>query len=61
MSYSEFSYFSGPIGIIIIGIAMKVSKNKEKFGFIQKYWVLLIIMGLFSLIYRLYKLLYVYP
>lgn len=57
MSFIEISSFIAPVGLIIAGIVMKVSNNKEKFSYVQKYWFLYILIGFLLLFNRLYKLL----
>jgi hypothetical protein len=56
MSFLDISSFIAPIGLILAGIIMKVSKNKERFSYVQKYWFFYILIGLFLLFNRLYKL-----
>jgi hypothetical protein len=57
MNFLEISSFIAPLGLIIAGIIMKTSSNKEKFSYVQKYWFIYILTGFVLLINRLYKLL----
>lgn len=57
MKFIEISSFVAPIGVIIAGIIIKTSSNKEKFSYVQKYWFIYILMGFVLLINRLYKIL----
>lgn len=45
-----------PFGIIIAGIIIKVSKDKEKFGVFVNYWSLFIIGGGILLLIKLINL-----
>jgi len=42
MNFLEISSFVAPLGLIIAGIIMKTSSNKEKFSYVQKYWFIYI-------------------
>jgi len=57
MNFLEISSFVAPLGLIIAGIIMKTSSNKEKFSYVQKYWFIYINWFCFTYQYRLYKLL----
>lgn len=56
MSFSEITGFLAPIGLIIAGIIIKLSIDKEKFGIFKKYWLLFILIGVFLLSYKVYKI-----
>lgn len=44
-----------PLGLIIAGIIMKVSVNKEIFGKMDKYWVYFIVLGLLLIVFKFIK------
>jgi hypothetical protein len=52
MDFQQINSFIAPIGLIIAGIIMRLSKNNETFGFIKKYWLWFIILGTFLLLFR---------
>lgn len=47
--------FLAPIGLIIAGVFIKFSKNKEVFGYFKNFWLFFIIIGLLLFLYRLFK------
>ncbi len=55
-NFYTISNFFGPIGLIIAGIILKVSKyNQRMFGSFQKYWYVFIILGIINFIFKFYK------
>ena len=54
MDFQQINSFLAPIGLIIAGVFMKLSKNNETFGFIKKYWLWFIILGALLLRYDLF-------
>jgi hypothetical protein len=55
MDFQQINSFIAPVGLIIAGVIMRLSKNNETFGFLKKYWLWFIILGAFLLLFRLYK------
>lgn len=55
MSFQDITRFLVPIGLIVAGFIIKLSKNKEMFGSFKKYWFLLVIIGVLLFILRLFK------
>jgi hypothetical protein len=53
MSFQEINSFIAPIGLIIAGVVMKVSKNNVMFGKFKKYWWFFVIGGLILLLTRI--------
>lgn len=53
MSFQEIYRLMVPILLIIAGIVIKISKNKEMVGSFKKYWYLLIIIGTILFLLRL--------
>ncbi|MEA9414171.1 hypothetical protein [Flavobacterium sp. PL02] len=54
MSFQEINSFIAPMGLIIAGVAMKLSKNNEMFGKFKKYWLFFVIGGVILLLTRIY-------
>jgi hypothetical protein len=38
MNFQEFNSYLAPIGLILAGVVMKLSKNNVMFGKFKKYW-----------------------
>ncbi len=55
MNFQDINTFLAPIGLIVAGIVIKLSKNKEIFGHFKKYWFLLVIIGVILFFIRLFK------
>lgn len=55
MSFQDITRFLVPIGLIVAGFIIKLSKNKEMFGSFKKYWFLLVIIGVLLFLLRLFK------
>lgn len=55
MDFQQINSFLAPLGLIIAGIVMKLSKSNQTFGSIKKYWLAFIILGGILLLYRFYK------
>jgi hypothetical protein len=58
MDFQDINRFLTPIGLIIAGIIIKISKKKEVFGYFKNFWLFFIIIGLLLFLFRLYKYLY---
>jgi high-affinity Fe2+/Pb2+ permease len=55
--YEKFRWVLAPAVFIFIGLIMKLSNNKKQFGLIleyKKYWLVLIIVGFFLFLLKLY-------
>lgn len=49
--------FLTKIGLIVLGIVMKLSNDKNnKFGVYKKYWYIYVILGILLILYKIYKL-----
>lgn len=58
MDFQLINSFLAPIGLIVAGVIIKISKNNETFGvFFKKYWFGFILLGMLLLIFRLYMFL----
>lgn len=57
MDFQLINSFLAPIGLIVAGVIIKISKNNETFGVFKKYWLGFILLGMLLLIFRLYKFL----
>lgn len=55
MDFQVIISFLAPLGLIVAGIIMKISNNNEKFGSVKKYWLVFILLGFFSLLFKIYK------
>jgi hypothetical protein len=55
MNFEEINSFIAPLGLIIAGVIMRLSKNQVMFGSVKKYWLLFIFMGVFLLSIRVYE------
>lgn len=55
MDFQVIISFLAPLGLIVAGIIMKISNNNEKFGSVKKYWLVFILLGFFSLLFKVYK------
>ena len=55
MSFQDITRILVPIGLIVAGFIIKLSKNKEMFGSFKKYWFLLVIIGVLLFLLRLFK------
>ena len=55
MNFQEINNFLGPAGLIVAGIIMRVSNNKEIFGPFKKYWLFFVIGGFILIAFKLYK------
>jgi hypothetical protein len=55
MNFQEINSYIAPVGLIVAGLVVRLSKNKETFGVFKNYWYLLIIIGLLLLTFRLYS------
>ncbi len=55
MSFQEINSFIAPIGLIIAGVFMKLSKNNEMFGKFKKYSLFFVIGGLILLLTRILR------
>jgi hypothetical protein len=55
MSFQDITRFIIPIGLIVTGILIKCSKNKEMFGTFKKYWFILVLIGILLFLLRLFK------
>lgn len=54
MDFYQIRNFLTPIGLILAGVIMKLSKNKETFGVFKKYWFLFIIGGVLLFLSKLF-------
>ena len=57
MDFNTVISLIAPIGMIVAGILIKLSREKEKFGVFANYWYLFILGGGILLILRIVKLL----
>ncbi len=55
MAFQEINNYLAPIGLIIIGLVIKFSKNKEIFGVFKNFWFFLVILGVLLLFLKLFK------
>ena len=55
MSFQEINSFIAPIGLIIAGVLVKLSKNNKAYGKFKKYWLFFVIGGTLIFGFRLYK------
>lgn len=56
MSFQEINSFIAPIGLIIAGVVIKLSKNNEMFGKFKKYWLFFVVGGVILLLTRIFIL-----
>ncbi len=54
MDLHQIKSFIAPIGLILVGVMMKLSKNQEVFGAFKKYWFLFVIGGVLLLLAKLF-------
>jgi hypothetical protein len=52
MNFEQINSFLAPVGLMIAGVVIKISKNKETFGLFKKYWLGFIVLGAILLLYR---------
>ncbi len=55
MDYQEINNYLAPIGLIVMGIIIKFSKNKEVFGVFKNFWLFFVLLGVFLLLFKLLK------
>ncbi|WP_291106397.1 hypothetical protein [Flavobacterium sp. UBA6195] len=55
MAFQEINNYLAPTGLIIIGLIIKFSKNKEFFGAFKNFWLFFVIIGVTLLFLKLFK------
>ncbi|MEY4963896.1 MAG: hypothetical protein RLZZ323_1215 [Bacteroidota bacterium] len=55
MSFQEINSFIAPIGLIIAGVLMNLSKNNEMFGKFKKFSLFFVIGGMILLLTRILR------
>ncbi|WP_374173028.1 hypothetical protein [Flavobacterium tructae] len=58
MNFNTLISLIAPSGIIVAGVLIKLSRDKEKFGVFAKYWYLFILVGGMLLMLRIVNLLF---
>lgn len=53
MNFQEINNYIAPVGLIVAGIVIRISKNKETFGVFKNYWYLFIIGGFLLLLFKI--------
>ena len=53
MNFDTLTSFIAPIGTIFIGVLLKIT-NEEKAKPYKKFWIWLILMGIFLLAFKIY-------
>ena len=53
MNFDTLTSFIAPIGTIFIGVLLKIT-NEEKAKLYKKFWIWLILMGIFLLAFKIY-------
>lgn len=56
MEIKQILSLVAPIGLIVAGVIIKISKSKERFGIFKNFSYFFIILGTLLLVYRISKL-----